>query len=95
MSKTSDNLHHTFTLTLITWSASESTFINTILLQDLLLLELIDILMGVACEGSTSVSSRQVALNCVQLLVQRVTATHSQKIMKVSIDIFHSQCICY
>ena len=47
------------------------------------MLSLLDVLMGVACEAPTPVASRQMSLNCVRLLVRRLTGSYSKKISEV------------
>ena len=45
---------------------------------------LIDVLMGVACESSTPLSSRQTALNSIKMIVEQLTGNHSKKLAKVT-----------
>ena len=52
------------------------------------MLNTMDVLMGVACEGSTPQSSQCVALDCIRLIVKQLTGDYHKKITKVKNSMF-------
>ncbi len=50
------------------------------------MLNVMDVLVGVARDGSTPLASQCMALGCLRLIVKRLTGNYSRKITKVWLD---------
>ena len=61
-------------------------FIAVLSLQDPTMLELVDVLVGVACSDHTPSVTRQTALYSVKLLTRRLASKHHEHFVKVSLS---------